>query len=156
MPGYRVIVLLLLLCTAFAGCSSLRPGFQTPTVTVSSFNAVPSSGIVPTFEIGLRVMNPNPQALKLDGIAYAISLEGSKLVNGVTNELPTIPAYGQGDVQLTATADLLAGARVVSELLRSGKRDVDYAFEATLDLAGLLPAIRVRDAGRISLQPARP
>jgi LEA14-like dessication related protein len=154
MFGFRILVCLVF-SLSVAGCGSFRPGFQTPSVTVSSFKTVPSSGIVPAFEIGLRVTNPNPQALKLDGIAYTISLEGTNLVNGVTNELPTIPAYGQGDVSLSASADLLAGARVVGELLRSGKRDVDYAFEARLDLAGLLPAVRVRDAGQISLQPGR-
>jgi len=144
-----------LLFLILAGCGALRPGFETPDVTVTSFRTVPSSGIAPSFEIGLRVTNPNPQALTLDGIAYSISLANKRLVTGVSNELPEIPAYGQGDVTLQATADLLAGARIVGELLQSGNRDVDYAFEATLNLAGLLPSIRVRDAGSIPLQPRR-
>ncbi len=136
-----------------AGCGTLRPGFETPSVSVSSFKTVPSDGMFPAFEIGLRVVNPNSYALNLDGVSYTISLEGNELIKGVANDLPVIPAYGDGEFQLTASANLLAGARLFSELMRSGNRSVAYAFEAKLNLSGLQPTIRVRDEGEISLTP---
>lgn len=139
--------------TLLVGCGALRPDFETPSVTVSSFRTLPSGGVMPKFEIGLRVMNPNPVALELAGVAYTISLEGSELIKGVANNLPTVPGYGEEEFKLTASADLLAGARVFSDLLRSGTDSVNYAFEARLDLAGWQPTIRVRDEGEISLQP---
>lgn len=108
---------------------------------------------MPKFEIGLSVMNPNPVALELAGVAYTISLEGSELIKGVASDLPTVPSYGEEEFKLTASADLIAGARVFTDLLRSGTDSVSYAFEARLDLAGWQPTIRVRDAGEISLQP---
>lgn len=144
--------LLLLFVLLLAGCGALRPGFETPTVTVSSFRTVPSSGLMPNFEIGLRVINPNAVALPLRGVAYTVSLAGNELVKGVSSDLPVIPAYGEGEVTLNASANLLAGARLFSELMRAGSGDVDYAFEARLDLAGLAPTIRVRDTGVITLR----
>lgn len=146
-------VLLLVVFTLLTGCGALRPSFETPTVTVSSFKTLPSGGIFPEFEIGLNVTNPNPVALELAGIAYTIDIDGSELIKGVASELPLVPAYGKEEVKLTASADLLAGARVISDLLRSGKDRVNYAFEAKLDLSGWQPTIRVRDEGEISLQP---
>ena len=145
--------LLLVVIALLAGCGALRPGFETPKVTVSSFRTLPSGGMLPEFEIGLSVTNPNPVSLELAGIAYTISLAGSELINGVANELPVVPAYGKEEFKLTASADLLAGARVFTDLLRSGTNRVNYAFEARLDLTGWQPTIRVRDEGEISLQP---
>lgn len=151
----RNTILLLVLFTLLAGCGALRPGFETPTVNVSSFKTVPSDGVFPAFEIGLRVINPNREALELAGVAYTISLEGNDLIKGVASDLPVIPGYGEGDFKLTASANLLAGARLFTELMRSGKSSVSYSFEARLDLTGLQPTIRVRDKGEISLQPQR-
>ncbi len=148
-------VLLLLISLVLAGCGAMRPGYETPTVTVSSFRSLPSEGGMPAFEIGLRVVNPNRDPLKLVGAAYTVSLEGRDLVKGVANELPVIEGYGEGEFKLTATANLLAGARFVADLLRSDKDSVRYDLEAKLDVGGLRPAIRVRDSGEIALWSGR-
>ena len=99
---YRT-TLFLLAMASLPGCASLQPNFETPGVTVTSFRILPSSGLAPEFEIGLRVTNPNAQALNLRGVAYTASLDGRELIEGVANDLPTIEAYGTGDVTLTAT-----------------------------------------------------
>jgi LEA14-like dessication related protein len=36
--------------------------------------------MAPAFEIGLRILNPNPQTLNLEGIVYTVSLQGHELV----------------------------------------------------------------------------
>ncbi len=145
---------LVLAVSALPGCAGLRPGFETPTVTVNTFRALPSEGMMPNFEIGLSVINPNAEALQLRGISYTVTLAGHELVKGVANDLPVIDAYGQGQVTLTAAANLLAGIRIVSELMRGAQDSFDYELEAQLDVGAFLPAIRVRDAGKISLRPA--
>lgn len=110
---------------------------------------------MPAFEIGLRVMNPNREPLKLVGASYTVSLEGRDLIKGVANDLPVIEGYGEGTFTLAASADLIAGARFVSDVLRNEKDSVSYELEAKLDVGGLRPAIRVRDAGEINLRSAR-
>lgn len=132
-------------------CGALRPGFETPTVTISSFRTVPSQGTLPTFEIGLRVVNPNPDSLRLRGISYTVSLNDRELIKGVSNELPVIAAYGEGDVVLTATPNLVQGIRFVTDLMNRPGDSVRYALEAKLDVGSILPPIRVTDSGTISL-----
>ncbi len=149
--AFRTPVLILLATTLLAGCGALRPGFETPTVTVSSFRTVPSEGALPNFEIGLRVTNPNREALKLRGVSYTVSLNDRELINGVANELPVIEGYGQGDVILTAAPNLVAGIRFVSELVNRPGDSVSYRLEARLDPGALFPTIRVTDSGEISL-----
>ena len=142
---------MLVAAALLAGCGALRPGFETPTVTVSSFRTIPSEGALPEFEIGLRVTNPNREALKLRGVSYTVSLNDRELINGVANDLPVIEGYGQGDVILTAAPNLVAGIRFVSDLVNRPGDTVSYRLEARLDPGALFPTIRVTDSGEISL-----
>ncbi len=145
--------LLLLAVAWLSGCASMQPGFETPSVAFTSFRMLPSGGLTPEFEIGLRVTNPNAQALKLRGIAYTARLDGEELIKGVANDLPAIEGYGTGDVTLTATPDVLGGIQFLAELMRDPRDTVSYELEAKLDVGTFAPAIRVRDKGKISLRP---
>lgn len=146
-------LLMLFLVLAVQACTGLRPGYDLPTVTIKSLRALPATDALPDFEVGLRVLNPNPEPLHLRGIAFSVSLEGRELIKGVGNELPVIEAYGAGDVTVTASANLLSGLRFITDLIESGPTDVfRYELEAKLDTGAFRPAIRVRDSGEISLQ----
>ena len=59
-----------ILAFTLTSCATLDPDYEEPTVTLSSFNALPSEGMIPAFEIGLRIINPNTQPLNLVGIVY--------------------------------------------------------------------------------------
>jgi hypothetical protein len=150
--GFYAVVALAI--WGIAGCAGMGPGYETPTVTVSSFRALPSAGALPAFEIGLRVINPNREALELQGVAYTISLEGHEIIKGVANDLPVVDGYGEGEFMLTASANLFAGIRLIADLMRSDGDSLEYEFEAKLDTGGFRPAIRVRESGEISLRPA--
>ncbi len=145
------ILTALLLSIALASCATLDPNYEEPTVTLSSFKALPSEGMVPAFEIGLRIINPNSQALNLEGIVYTVSLEGYELVKGVGKDFPVIEGYSEGDVKLTAAANLLAGIRFVTNLMQEQRDTFEYEFKAKLDLGGLYPSIRVKEKGNIDL-----
>jgi LEA14-like dessication related protein len=142
---------LAILAFGLQACAGLSPGYETPTVTVSSFKALPSEGVMPAFAIGLRVTNPNREALKLQGVAYTISLDGYEVIKGVGNELPVIEGYGQDEFTLTASANLFAGIRLITDLLNSNKDTFTYELEAKLDTGTFRPAIRVKDSGKINL-----
>lgn len=147
-------ILILGLSLALQACAGWRPDYETPTVTVSSFRALPSQGALPNFEIGLRVINPNREPLKLRGVSYTVDLGGHELIKGVGNELPVIEAYGEGDFTLTATPNLLAGIGLVTDLMRLSTDSISYKLQAKLDVGTMRPAIRVTDSGQISLRPS--
>jgi hypothetical protein len=89
------------------------------------------------------------------GVSYTVRLDGNEVIKGVGNELPVIEAYGEGDFILTATPNLLAGIRFVTDFLGAAKDRISYQLEAKLDVGSLYPAIRVTDSGTISLRPER-
>lgn len=146
---------LVLLAAAMLQACSVLPNYEAPIVTVTGLRMLPSEGIAPNFEIGLRIVNPNSFTLPIDGISYAIGIDGKDLIRGVGNDFPTIAGYGQADISISASADLLAGVRLFTDLLRSPRDSVDYNMEARLNLGGLRPSIRVRDEGMLSLNALR-
>ena len=147
----RLTIVCVTAAVLLAGCAGLRPGWETPTVTVKSVRAIPSQGMLPEFEIDLHVVNPNRERLKLAGVSYTVSLEGHELIKGVGNDLPVIEGYGEGDITLNASADLFAGVGLIRELMSTQKNTLSYEFEAKLDPGALRPSIRVRDSGEVSL-----
>ena len=147
----RITVVVMLLWGLSAGCATIDPDYEPPSVTVSSVRAIPVPDGMPNFEVGLRVLNPNATPLELRGMSFSISLDGHKVIRGVGNQLPVIEPYGAGDFKVTASANILAGIRFISGLANAAGDRVDYELKAKLDVGAFRPAIRIRDAGEISL-----
>ncbi len=135
-------------------CTALQPGYETPVVTVASFEAIPGRGMVPRFQIGLHIVNPNRSELDLEGVSYTITLEGYQLMTGVSNQLPKIAPYGEGDVVLNATVDLFNSVLFLKELAGNPQREqIAYTLKAKLDAGTLHPFIRVTKKGKLSFKP---
>lgn len=150
----RVAILLVLLM--ITGCAGFGVGREPPSVFLQSFRAVPDpqGGVgLPAFEIVLRVINPNPESLRLEGAVYSVRLEGRKLVEGVANDLPIIEGYGEGRITLTAGVDVIGGVRLLADLMNQPRDRFEYSLDARLDPVGFSRDIRIRDTGQIDLQP---
>ena len=148
----RSLIIAVMLAVQLSGCSSLMPGFETPTVTITSFKVVPgTNSIVPTFEIGLHVVNPNRTSLKLQGLSYHVELEGYRILSGVANQLPVIAAYGEGDIVLRADPDLMNALDLFTDLMEQPREKFKFKLEALLDMGGLMSRIHVEKEGEISL-----
>lgn len=150
----KAAALIFLLLTVFiTGCATHQPGFEKPVVTITSFDAVPSQGVLPQFRIGLHIINPNRTALTLKGVSYTIALEGRHIMTGVSNKLPRIEPYGEGDVVLNASVDLFNSIGFLNDLVKNRKREnITYSFKAKLDAGALYPFIRVERKGTLSFK----
>ncbi len=147
-----VFGLLLLL----AGCAGLGRQFEAPEVQLVQFRPLPSEGFEQRFAMKLRVLNPNDKALELDGLYYTVKLQGHKVVSGVSSQLPTIPAYGEGTVELEAATSLIGGFRVLSEWLSDPGRPVAYELETRLSTGWWGLPVTVTEKGEIAAPGARP
>ncbi|WP_457551846.1 LEA type 2 family protein [Desulfobacula sp.] len=147
------IPLLFLFLLLISGCATLQPGYESPVVSITSFKAIPSQGLTPQFQIHLHIINPNRAPLDLKGISYTIFLEGHKIMMGVSNTLPLIEAYGEGDVVLNASVDLFSSIKFFTDLMRNQKKhQISYSLVAKLDAGALHPLIRTAKKGQISLR----
>jgi len=138
-------------CLLIAACASLDPDYEKPTVVLTSFHAIPSAGAMPAFEVGLRIINPNPDPLKLEGVVYSISLQGHELVKGVGKGYAPIEGYSEGEITLSASANLLKGIQFIAGMATTREKQLEYEFEAKLDVGGFLPSLRVSETGSFNL-----
>ncbi|MCX2834410.1 Late embryogenesis abundant protein [Microbulbifer thermotolerans] len=147
--------LLFFLPLLIGGCATLSPGFQQPEVEVTALEPMPPGpGSDLRFRIHLRVFNPNDTELALSGLYYTLSLAGHKVITGTSNDLPTIAAYGQGDIAVDATASLVGSLFAAAELIGGRSDRVPYELEAKLGLRrSIVPSIKVRRIGEVRLSP---
>lgn len=143
--------LLLLMVALLSGCAGQLHDYETPKVNVSSFKSLPNKGTGPRFEIGLHIINPNRSPLKLQGLVYTLHLEGHEVMTGVSNQLPVIEAYGEEDIVIQASVDLLGSIRLVMDLMSEQRDEFSYSLKARLDPGGLRPNIYVSREGTIML-----
>ena len=140
-----------LLLFMLSGCAGIQTGYDPPSVSLTSFRFIPGDSIVPRFEVGLRIINPNRDALELEGLFYSITIEDNKIISGVANELPRIEGYGEEDILLEAIVDVIGGAKLLQSLVRSQKGSIAYGFNAKLDLGALQPPLRISEKGQFSV-----
>jgi LEA14-like dessication related protein len=140
-----------LLLVLLTGCAPLLPNFEEPQLSVTSFRMLPGDTLVPTFEIGLHITNPNRSPLKLNGVSYTVELEGFQIISGVSNQLPQIEAYAEGDLLLRARPDLFNTINLFTQLISQPRDSFAFKLEARLDVGALLPRIRVEKSGQVSL-----
>jgi len=138
------------------GCASVQPGYEPPTLEITGVRFDPSSqGAVPQFLIGLRVINPNRQALHLSGISYNLYLQDQRVLSGVARDLPVVPGYADQAIEVSATPALFGGVRLLAELMNNPQLNaLDYRVEAKLDSGGLQWPVRVQEQGQLPLGPA--
>ena len=148
-PRFIFVIVAALLLGA---CVSLPKDFKEPGVSLVSVEPRIRNLFAPEFDVVLRVTNPNRDALEIAGLSYTIHLQGNKLIDGVASELPVVPAYGEADVRLRATADLVGGLNLLGELLDQPGNKVDFELNADIDLGRFYPMVKVTRRGSIALQ----
>lgn len=148
--NYKNFIFILVI--SLGACAGAPKDYDVPTVDVYSFRALPTTGLAPEFEIGIRIINPNRTPLELTGMAYSIYIEGHKIITGVSNKLPVIEPYGRGEVTLLATTNLFSSLSLLADLLKQRRNSYDYRFEAKLDQGGLSPNINVVKKGKVDLK----
>ncbi|PLW69516.1 LEA type 2 family protein [Pseudohalioglobus lutimaris] len=146
LPVFLFALLLL------SACASLQPEIDPPKVSLESFNALPSEGGAPRFEIKLRIANPNKQAFDIAGISYSVELQGQELISGVTNEVPVLEAYSEEVVTLEAGLQLFQLLRLLTGLGMQPTDTLEYRFMGKIDFKGFVPTQRVEETGTINLK----
>ena len=134
-----------------SGCATLPSDFREPEARLQSITPRAGGGVLPVFEIRIMVSNPNRSALEVDGVSYRLALQGHDIFQGVANDVPSIPAYGEAEVVLDASADLLGGIGLLTELLNAPAEPINYAFEARIDIGSFYPTVTLRREGQLTL-----
>ncbi len=142
----------LLILAQLSGCASMKSDYEKPKLHVTSITLLPAEGFNQRFDIGLRVLNPNADAIALQGIYYTVSLEGYELLSGVNGDIGEVPGYGELEFSVNTSTDMVNGVRLLHELMSNPREKLNYKFNAKLDLKDWwVPSVRVEETGEIEL-----
>ena len=100
IPKKRPIFLFLVLAL-LAGCAGLGIN-ERPVVTLTNLRMLESEGLSMRFAIDLTITNPGPVSIPVNGLSWNLELEGSRILTGVSNEVPTPAPYtDSGSISLS-------------------------------------------------------
>ncbi|SMF06008.1 LEA14-like dessication related protein [Alteromonadaceae bacterium Bs31] len=135
-------------CIAFislCACASMK--LEQPQVSIIGFSPVTTQGMEAQFAADIRISNPNSFDLPIEGMSYQLSINGTDLLHGLSNNIPTIPAYGSERVTLDMSVSLLSAPKLFYSLLKNKGEDINYAFTAKIDPKGMLPSFTIKESG---------
>ncbi|MCB1672662.1 MAG: LEA type 2 family protein [Gammaproteobacteria bacterium] len=152
MPGfvktriaYYFVIMLLL-----ASCSGLGIN-ERPVVTLTNLRLLESEGLSMRFAIDLRITNPGPISIPVDGLSWELQLEGSRILTGVSNNVPLLEAYTEVPLTVEASTNLTGMVELFTRLMSRRNDQFDYELSTRLGLAGFRLPITYTDSGSVTL-----
>jgi LEA14-like dessication related protein len=126
--------------------------FDKPSIELLAIEPVAAQGMEARFRLRLRIVNPNPVALDIDGLAYDVTLRDSKVLSGASNENVRIEAYSEGEARVEVAAGMLGSLGLLRDLISNPPdAGIPYRLDAKISRRGLGGSLRVRQEG--SLDP---
>lgn len=149
---YKYFCLAWLLAVMMTGCALFRPDIEPPKVVLDSLEMLPVNGLNQHFKIGLRMINPNDRALNIRGINYTLALNGYKLIDGVSSDIPEVPAFSEVAFDVQASTNMFEALRFINNFM-GGKAsgDLNYRLHADISIAGLPRRVSVEETGTVPL-----
>ncbi len=139
----------LLALAACAGLSQRDPLF----IDVAGIEQLPGEGMELNLAVRIRVQNPNDTAVRYDGVALALDVNGRPLASGVSDDIGTVPRYGQTVFTIPVTISAFNVARQVFGAMNTDDpSEFTYRVRGKLE-GGLLGTRRFEDEGTFRLAP---
>lgn len=144
--------MLLLASVALASCASSYKHAAPPEVRVIGLSVLPSSTLLDQqFEVTLAVGNPNDFDFPLDGLRFALDINGERFASGYGGEPVLIPRFGEARVKVLARTDVV---KIVRQIMALGRgQEINYNIAGDAFLGGRKRPLPFARAGRVSLTP---
>jgi LEA14-like dessication related protein len=124
-----------LLAALLSGCASLPGGYEPLNVTLADVKPSQFSLLEQEYAMKIRVQNPNNREIALQGVSFALELNGKSFAKGVSSQSGTVPAFG--DVVLDVKAiSTLGGLLDQVSSMRQGMDKISYRLQGKLAAAG--------------------
>lgn len=142
-----------LLTFFLGGCATMDPDYEQPKVDVVGITKSETDTAALQFTIQLRILNPNAETIRLDGLYYELSLDGIEVVTGTANNLPPIEGYSSTVVLVRSAASLVNSVRFAARLMETTGDEIPYELRAKLWTSSRWwPATTVTETGMIPLR----
>jgi len=155
MPDPRTGAAVLVALALLSGCASLEQA-EPPGVTLVDLRIADVTVFETSLEATVRVTNPNPEPLEVEGASFKLRLNGHKVGTGTAPAATTVPALESVTVEARFHLSNLAALRRLQELLES--EAVEYGLESRLFVRRPWgrSTLRAATTGRIDLAGGTP
>ncbi|MDQ8206163.1 LEA type 2 family protein [Coraliomargarita sp. SDUM461003] len=142
----------MILTLSLGGCASMPSNYEQAKVDVVGISKSATDTAVLQFTIQLRIVNPNPEPIELKGLYYELSIDGIHVVNGTSNQIPSIEGYSDTVVSVSSAANLVNSVRLAARLMESTSTELPYQLRAKLGTTSKwMPATTVAESGVLPL-----
>jgi LEA14-like dessication related protein len=151
----RLAAILAVVALTLNGCAGLFGG-DPLRVSVAGIEPVEGQGLEMRFNLKLRVQNPNESAVDFNGVSLDLELNGKPFASGVSDQIGTVPRFGETVVSVPLTVPAFAAVRQVfafAGAVQAGagqSGQIPYILRGKL-AGGLTGTIRFVDQGTLSL-----
>jgi LEA14-like dessication related protein len=142
----------LLLVALLAGCAGFGTRIETPDIKVTSLRLAEAGLFEQRFDVRLRVTNPNPVPLPLQGLSYRLMVSGIEIGSGVARPDRQFEAWGETEVAVSLVTGTLAMADLLSRWREDRSEAIDYRIEGRVSLGRLAPDLSFARDGSVPLR----
>ncbi len=128
-PGACVIAAILA-----AACSTLAPRFATPQLSLTGIRVLGGDLFQQELRLGLRIHNPNRQALPIERVRVRLRLGGQQVASGTSVRRFVVPPMGDARFDMTVNANLAAGIAEIARRLDRSNVPLPYAIDGVVRL----------------------
>jgi len=131
-------LILLLFAFFLGGCATMQPPLEAPHVSLTDLRVLDATLFEQRFALKIRVQNPNPVALPINGMNFRLDINDIELGRGVSDRSVTVPAYGETVFEINLVSNF---ARIVNQIraLESGKgQSLRYRLAGGISVADRL------------------
>jgi LEA14-like dessication related protein len=138
------------------GCASL-PQQDPLQGTVAGIESLPGQGMELRLLVKLRVQNPNDDPIEFDGVALSLDVQGKTFASGVSDEVGTVPRFGEAIVQVPMTVPVLRVIRQFIGQVGAGPvAAITYSMKGKLHGTHAFGTQRFKSSGTFNLVPPAP
>ncbi len=124
-------------------------------IDVAGIEQVPGEGMELNLAVRIRVQNPNDTAVHYDGVALTLDINGRTLASGISDDVGTVPRYGQKVFTIPMTISAFNMARqVMGAMNAEDPTEVRYELRGKLE-GGVFGTRRFEDRGMLRLAPSK-
>ena len=137
----------LLVASACASLSNRDP----LVVDVAGIEPLPGESMEIRLQIAVRIQNPNDMPVEYRGAALDLSLNGRRAASGVSDQIGTVPRYGETVIYIPVTISAFNMVRQILGFMETSATDeIDYSISGKLE-GGMFGTRRFRDEGTFAL-----
>ena len=138
-----------------AGCASMGPKLEPPQWRLVDMQFIDARLLEQRHALTFRIINPNDIDIPITGMYYEVEIEGEKFASGVSDNPVTLPSYGESEVTVTVSTNLLKSIPRLAEMMNTPPEQIHYRISGHVRVD--LPAVKripVKADGVIALTPA--